>query len=276
MARFAENFTKENMIVSIPHPMIIGNPLNEAIVEEMIPQSSEMIIDQVDQKDRMYWAKFFAQNFENKIESYSSMIPPAIRGRSFDVLENLTLLKVERIDLPKMPNGSPIIWWYVVQMKTCFSCVFLSAIRKSFPERICQNPKISEKKFEIHYHNQLICPEWFAGFDASRISQENSFGFDENKYVYAAFVSLGLIDQADAHSNPAVGNVELFYFSPDIAQAADIHNSMIFYYLQTYYLEQAGHVIDKENVEYDIEKSLPVINAEQFDLGAITSKGIKI
>lgn len=133
----------------------------------------------------------------------------------------------------------------------CFCRLFESHFLNVFV-RIQRFPK---KKFEIHYHNQLICPEWFAGFDASRISQENSFGFDENKYVYAAFVSLGLIDQADAHSNPAVGNVELFYFSPDIAQAADIHNSMIFYYLQTYYLEQAGHVIDKENVEYDIEKA---------------------
>lgn len=276
MARFAKDFVRENMIMSIPHPMIIGDSANDEIVEQMIPQSSEMIIDQVDQKDRIYWAKFFAQNFENKIEPYSSMIPPAIRGRSSDVLENLTLLRVERIDLPKMPNGSSIIWWYIVQMKTCFSCVFLSAVRKSFPERICQNPKISEKKFEIHYHNQSVCSEWFAGFDSSRISQENSFGFDENKYVYAAFVALGLIDDSGEHVNPAIGSAELFYFSPDIAQAADIHNSMVFYYLQTYYLEQAGHVIDKENVEYDMEKALPVINAEPFDLGSITSKGIKI
>ena len=262
--------------MKIPHPILPGYSDNDGIISEMIPQNSEMIISQVEEKDRIYWSKFFAQNFENKIEPYTSMIPPALSGRTNDVLDNLTLLKVERIDLPKMPDGLPIIWWYIVQMKTCFSCVFFSGVRKSFPERICQNPKIAEKKFQLYSHNQSVCPEWFAGFDSSRISQENSFGFDENKYVSAAFVALGLIDQPNDHASPVVGNVELFQFSLDIAQAADIHNSMIFYYLQTYYLEQAGHVIDKKNVEYDIEKSVPVINAEQFDLGLITSKGIKI
>lgn len=208
----------------------------------------------------------YANNHKNgELEQYVSMIPNNIMSRDAGVLEYTVLLGIERVDLPKMASGATTTWWYLVQLKTCKSCVFLSQRLPEFPYRDCTNPKISPVYFDIVSRGLSLCTAWHAGFDDDRIDDEVSFGYAENRYVFAALIKMGLTDTPKNLPIPTIGSVDMLKFSIELATAADIHNSIVFSYLQMTSMARSGKDIDEEYFSQLTNKKLPKVQGDKFN-----------
>ena len=200
-----------------------------------------------------------------EMEQYISMIPANMMSRSAEVLEYAAILGVERVDIPKMPSGEVTKWWYLIQMKTCKTCVFLSQKIPQFPYRDCSNPKVSPLYFDIVSRSLSLCDLWHAGFDEERIDDEIESGYAENKYVLAAMIKMGLTDTPKDIAVPAVGGVEMLKFNLELASAADIHNSIVFSYVQAATMIRSGHPVDEDYLSQISKKSLPVVQGDKFN-----------
>jgi len=215
------------------------------------------------------WEKFLESDLPIRLEEYQSIIPSNIISRPDSLLKYLCVVGIERMDLPKLPNGEHSKWWYIIQFKSCRSCVFFSHKIKDFPNRKCHNPKIHDRQFEIFSKSLNPCPFWSAGFDEKRIDQDKDQGFMENHYVLAAFIQMGLMQKPKEIVIPLIGTAEMYCFTPEIAQAADIHNYMMFSYLQMHFLMKAGQDVEKEDMELINFDELPVIKAQKFDTNVL-------
>jgi hypothetical protein len=230
------------------------------------------VLSEIDPSDKDDWEKYFINDIEKKIDRYSSIIPSDIVFRASEVLDHAALLRVERIDLPRLPSGKPSEWWYFVQFKTCTSCIFLTVSDPSMKNKVCQHPKINKTEFAKHFENQKLCPYWNASFDANRLQQEKTRGFSENLFVWAAFVKLGISSNPVSVTLPAIGEVESFSCSSEIANAADYHNSLVYYYLQLYYLKQSGYIVNEKKFPHLTLDYLPTIKAQKYDTSSIKVK----
>jgi hypothetical protein len=200
-----------------------------------------------------------------EMEQYISMIPANIMSRSPEVLEYAALLGIERVDIPKMPSGEVTKWWYLIQLKTCKTCVFLSQKIPQFPYRDCSNPKVSPLYFDIVSRSLSLCDLWQAGFDEDRIDDEIESGYAENKYVLAAMIKMGLTDTPKDIAVPTVGGVEMLKFNLELASAADIYNSIVFAYVQAATMIRSGHPVDEDYLSQISKKSLPVVQGDKFN-----------
>lgn len=254
--------------MSNPKPVIQFNILNEY---KILPSSSvyQNILKMVDENDRDDWEKFFINDIEKKINRYTSIIPSDVIFRTAEILDHAVLMRVERVDLPRLPSGKPSEWWYFVQFQTCRSCIFLAVADETMAEKRCQHPRITEESFSKHFENQRLCPYWSAGFDDQKLQLEKNRGFSENQFVWAAFVKLGISTLPSTVSLPAVGQVEVFSCSSEIANAADYHNALVYYYLQLYYLKQSGYIINQTTFPTLTLDHLPTIRAQKYDTSGI-------
>ncbi len=257
--------------MSNPKPVIQFNISTEY---RILPTSSvyQNILTMVDKNDREDWEKYFINDIEKKINRYNSIIPSDIIFRTSEVLDHAALMRVERVDLPRLPSGKPSEWWYFVQFQTCKSCIFLTVSDDTMSEKKCQHPKITKESFPKYFENQRLCPYWNAGFDDQRLQFEKNRGFSENQFVWSAFVKLGISTLPSSVALPAVGQVEVFSCSSEIANAADYHNALVYYYLQLYYLKQSGYVINQTKFPTLTLDHLPTIRAQKYDTSGIKVK----
>jgi len=68
-----------------------------------------------------------------------------------------------------------------------------------------------------------------------------------------------------------VGIPQILRATPEVIHATDLHNKIIYNYLQLYYLNQAGHKIDDEDMSSMPLENLPDIKAENFDTNVVQS-----
>lgn len=210
------------------------------------------------------WLSYFSDDKSYLVEKYQSIIPTTIIERPDELVDQLIVLGVERIDLPKLPNGKPIKWWFIVQQYTCKSCIFFSEMQQPDRTRTCKNPKVTSDAFGLAIENKQKCDEWFVGIDEARINQEKSWGFNEHAYMMAGLIKMGLASENYGKNLPAIGEVEAYSFNLALAEAADMHNSYVFYYLQAYFIKQAGFSIDNSMIIKDPTDVLPEIFGEPF------------
>ena len=210
------------------------------------------------------WLSYFSDDKSYLIEKYQSIIPTTITERPEELTDQLIILGIERIDLPKLPNGKPVKWWFLVQQYSCKSCIFFSELQQPDRTRKCKNPKVTDDAFTLTVENKQKCDEWFVGIDETRINQEKSWGFNEHTYMMAGLIKMGLASENYGKNLPAIGNVEAYMFNLALAEAADMSNSYIFYYLQAYFIKQAGFSIDNAMIIKNPVDFLPEIFGEPF------------
>jgi len=218
------------------------------------------------------WKRTIIADGSKKMEPYQSIIPSNILSRPAKVMDYLVLMGIERVDLPRLPNGKHLTWWYLVQLKTCRSCIFLSKKDSSLLKISCLNPKMSKEDFFHHSSSLGICPEWFVGYDDDRIADQKKSGYMESSYLWAAFESLGMCNKPSNFSLPAIGNVEIFKYNAELGRFADIHNQKIYYHLQLYYSRQAGHNIDEHESKEEPLLDLPIVKGQKFDTNTVQSQ----
>lgn len=240
-------------------PPEINNPLYEKILKDNTINTEE-------------WKRTLIANGAKKIEPYQSIIPSNILSRPPEVMDYLVILGIDRVDLPRLPNGKHLRWWYLVQLKTCRSCIFLSKKDDSLLKVSCLNPKMSKEDFFYHSASLGICSEWFVGYDDDRIADQKKSGYMESSYLWAAFESLGMCNKPESFSLPAIGNVEIFKYTAELARFADIHNQKIYYHLQLYYNRQAGHNIDDYENKEEPLLDLPIVKGQNFDTNIVQSQ----
>jgi len=217
------------------------------------------------------WSKFFTDDLSRKLESYKSSLPENILSRPEQVLAMMACLGVERVDLPKLPNGQPVKWWYFVQFKNCSICLYFSKKDTSPTKRSCQNPKVSKDDFFVYSSSLDICPHWRAGYDNEVIEEKQSAGSNEALYIWASLIALGICDKPNNQLLPLVGIPQIFRATPEVLHAADLYNQNIYDYLQLYYLKQAGYRIDNHEFDQLPLVNLPIMKAENFDTNAVQS-----
>ncbi|NBV35883.1 MAG: hypothetical protein EBR94_01260 [Bacteroidetes bacterium] len=218
------------------------------------------------------WSKFFIDDLSKKLKQYKSTIPQNILSRPEQVREMMACLGVQRVDLPKMPNGNHVTWWYFLQFKSCLSCVYLSKKDASYPlKRKCLNPKIQFPEFIVYSSSLDTCTHWRAGYDDERIEEQKSMGMNESSFIWASLVALGISEKPTTLLLPMVGIPQIFRATPEVIHATEIHNSIIYDYLQLYYLKQAGYKIDDEEFQSAPLENLPIIKAENFDTNVVQS-----
>lgn len=210
------------------------------------------------------WAAYFENDKSYKIETYQSILPTSIYGRPESLTKELFVLGVERVDLPKLPNGQHVKWWFIVQKGSCKSCIFLSGISAQDTERKCLNPRVSKNNYEKFSSNEDNCPEWFVGINKDRLEQEKNWGYTGNLFLLAGLVEIGMASRTWGQNIPAIGKCEAYKFTFSLAEAVDIYNSVIFYYLQAYFVKQAGFLIDDSMVILDPIPFLPEIIGDPF------------
>lgn len=243
----------KNFTLKTPVPPIVDN------------QFGSSLSDTTD-KD---WTKFFMDDLSKKLEPYHSSIPQNILSRPEHVHDMMASLGVERVDLPKMPNGKHIVWWYFLQFKSCIGCIYLSEKNKEPLKRKCLNPKITKPQFLIYASSMDTCPHWRAGYDENLIEEQKAMGSSESAYIWASLVALGICDKPSHLLLPMVGIPQILRATPEVIHATELHNKIIYNYLQLYYLKQAGHKIDDEDISSAPLENLPVIKAENFDTNVV-------
>ena len=82
--------------------------------------------------------------------------------------------------------------------------------------------------------------------------------------MMAGLIKMGLASENYGKNLPAIGNVEAYMFNLALAEAADMYNSYIFYYLQAYFIKQAGFSIDNAMIIKNPVDFLPEIFGEPF------------
>lgn len=245
-----------NFSVKIPVPSIVENQFGSKLSDTT-------------NRD---WAKFFMDDLSKKLEPYRSPLPQNILSRPEQVIDMMACLGVERVDLPKMPNGKHVVWWYFLQFKSCIGCIYLSEKNSKDPlKRKCLNPKIKNFQFLVYASSMDTCPHWRAGYDENLIEEQKSMGMNESAYIWASLVALGICDKPSHLLLPMVGIPQILRATPEVIHATDLHNKIIYNYLQLYYLNQAGHKIDDEDMSSMPLENLPVIKAENFDTNVVQS-----
>lgn len=210
------------------------------------------------------WEAYFTEDQSYSIEKYQSIIPTGIIDRPVELTEQLFILGIERIDLPKLPNGKPVKWWFLVQQFSCKSCIFLSKLDVTDRTRKCLNPRVTQDAFSLYIANEEKCPEWYVGIDSDRLLQEKLWGYNEQAYLVAGLTKTGISSPNFGLNVPAIGGAEAYKFTLALAESADFYNACIYYYLQAYYLKQSGHNIDNSVIVEDPTLFLPEIIGENF------------
>lgn len=250
-------------------PIVSQNFVMNYDASSIVQSQFGQLLQDTENKD---WSKFFTDDLSKKLQQYKSAIPQNILSRPEQVKNMMACLGVQRVDLPKMPNGNYVTWWYFLQFKSCLGCVHLSKKDSSHPlKRKCLNPKINLSEFIIYSSSLDTCPHWRAGYDDERIEEQQSMGMNESAFIWASLVALGISEKPTTLLLPMVGIPQILRATPEVIHATELHNNIIYDYLQLYYLRQAGHKIDDEEFQGTPLENLPIIKAENFDTNAVQS-----